>query len=194
MEFSKTVQGVDAGALALFSAYLISRMDVEPWVIAIPAISSIKYTFISQKKDEKDSQWPHYLSWFLTTPIMLLLIFSLNKVSGVTVGILLFLNQLMIASGYLATVSKKEEDVWFWFTLGCLAFLPILYELLTFSNGVPLVLLTLVTWSLYPIVWYTSRTNLIDKPAQNIAYSLLDFVSKAGLVTLYLAETGRPLV
>ena len=189
----KTIQATNAGLLGLFSAYLISRGDVQPYVTAIPAISALKYIFMSSTKDveKKTAQWAHYVSWFLTTPIMLYLIFSLNNLPLVTMGVLIALNQLMIVAGWFASISKDEKDAWNWFAVGCFAFLPIVYELLTFAKGYSLIVLTLVTWSLYPVVWYLSKKDMIDTSARNISYSFLDFTSKAGLVVLYLNETGK---
>ena len=106
-------------------------------------------------------------------------------------AILIALNQLMIVSGYVASVAKDEEGVWRWFWIGCLAFLPIVYQLLQFSEGFALVLLTLVTWSAYPVVWYLSKKNLMDDDIRDISYSVLDFTSKVGIVILYLNEVGR---
>ena len=189
----KTIQATNAGLLGLFSAYLISRGDVQPYVTAIPAISTLKYIFMSGTKDveKKTAQWAHYVSWFLTTPIMLYLIFSLNNLPLVTMGILIALNQIMILTGWLASISKDEKDIWNWFAVGCFAFLPIVYELLQFTKGYALIVLTLITWSLYPVVWYLSKKDTIDTSTRNISYSFLDFTSKAGLVVLYLNETGK---
>jgi bacteriorhodopsin len=185
MEISKQIQGLNAGLLGLFSAYLIGRGDVGVEVIAIPAISTSKYVLLSNTKGS-DTQWTHYLSWFLTTPIMLYLIFSLNNMPFNRMAVLIAMNQLMIAAGYMA----EGKDPWFWFIGGCFAFLPILYELAILEKGIPLIVLTLVTWSLYPIVWALFHKKLITWSSRNISYSFLDFTSKAGLVTLYLIEKG----
>lgn len=185
MEISKQIQGLNAGLLGIFSAYLIGRGDVGAEVIAIPAISTSKYVLLSTTK-ESTSEWAHYLSWFLTTPIMLYLIFSLNNMAFNRMAVLIAMNQLMIASGYMA----EGKDAWFWFIGGCFAFLPILYELALLEKGIPLIVLTLVTWSLYPVVWALFHKKLITPSSRNISYSFLDFTSKAGLVTLYLIEKG----
>jgi hypothetical protein len=175
--------------MGAFSVWLLLKGE-SPALIAIPAISASKYGYIYNNQDA-NKQNAHYLSWFLTTPIMLWLIFSLNKLPIDKTSILIVLNQLMIASGYIAATAKKETDVWRWFIIGCLAFIPIIYQLLQFSNGIPLIILTLVTWTVYPIVWYLSKKNLIDDDTRDISYSVLDFTSKVGLVLLYLVEVGK---
>ena len=179
----------NAVLMGAFSVWLLLKGE-SPALIAIPAISSAKYSYIYNNQDA-NKQNAHYLSWFLTTPIMLWLIFSLNKLSIDKTAILIALNQLMIASGYIAATAKKETDVWRWFVIGCLAFIPIIYQLLQFSNGIPLIILTLITWSAYPIVWYLSKKNLIDDDARDISYSVLDLTSKVGIVLLYLVEIGK---
>jgi len=59
------------------------------------------------------------------------------------------------------------------------------------EKGIPLIVLTVVTWSLYPVVWALFRKKLITWSSRNIGYSFLDFTSKAGLVILYLIEKGQ---
>jgi len=180
------VKLANASMLGIFSVYLISR-GVSPAVIAIPAISCLKYVYLSSDQ-RAIKQNAHYLSWFLTTPIMLWLIFSLNHLSLKTTTLMILLNQLMIVSGYFAAVATTEKDTWNWFYLGCFAFLPIVYQLLQFSEGLALVFLTLVTWSAYPVVWWADKKKLISEDTRDVSYSVLDFTSKVGIVLLYLRE------
>jgi bacteriorhodopsin len=193
MEPSKYVQFLNASLLAIFSVYLLVRGDIPWYVTAIPLISSSKYFFLSQNQDttKEKNQWSHYLAWFLTTPIMLYLIFSLNNFPLFETILYLILNAVMILAGYIATIQMEEKKLWDWFTLGCLAFVPIVLQLLEFEEGIPLVLLTLCTWTLYPIIWFLSYTNDISIAMRNVGYSSLDFTSKAGLVFLYLVEIGK---
>jgi len=186
MSISNQVKLANASLLGIFSLYLISR-GVSPAVIAIPAISCLKYIYLSIDNDA-NKQKAHYLSWFLTTPIMLWLIFSLNHLSIGTTTLMILLNQLMIVTGYLAAVAVEEKEIWNWFYLGCFAFLPIVYQLLQFSQGIPLIILTLVTWSAYPVVWWADKKKLISEDTRDVSYSALDFTSKVGIVLLYLRE------
>ena len=119
MSIASQVKLVNASMLGIFSLYLIGR-GVSPAVIAIPAISALKYVYLSESQSP-DRQKAHYLSWFLTTPIMLWLIFSLNHLSLETTTLMILLNQLMIASGYFAAVDLEkgnEKSAWNWFWLG----------------------------------------------------------------------------
>lgn len=189
MRVASTVKFTNATLMGLFSVFLAMKGESAA-LIAIPGISALKYAYIHGSPDE-EKQKAHYLSWFLTTPIMLWLIFSLNKLPVDKMTILLVLNQLMIVAGYLASIVKRDSDIWRWFWIGCLAFIPIIYQLLQFSEGFALVLLTLITWSAYPVVWYLSKKNLIDDEIRDISYAILDFTSKVGIVLLYLYEVGR---
>jgi bacteriorhodopsin len=189
----KIIQGTNSSLLGLFAMYLIARGDISPLIISIPAISAIKYVYLSNRPDRyvDENQWAHYLAWFLTTPVMLWLIFSLNNVPFLTSLILLILNQIMIATGYLAAEEKDDTKSFDMFILGCLAFLPIVYELIRLEKGWGMIFITLITWSLYPFVWYASRSNLMTIPLRNVLYSFLDFTSKAGLIVAYLLEIGK---
>ena len=192
MSIASQVKLANASMLGIFSLYLIGR-GVSPAVIAIPAISALKYVYLSESQSP-DRQKAHYLSWFLTTPIMLWLIFSLNHLSLETTTLMILLNQLMIASGYFAAVDLEkgnEKSAWKWFWLGCFAFLPIVYQLLIFSEGFALVVLTLITWSAYPVVWWADAEKLISHDTRDVSYSFLDFTSKVGIVILYLFELKR---
>ncbi len=193
MDWSKPLQATNSALLGLFALYLIARGDIGLDLISIPTISCSKYFFLSGQPDVtvEDNQWAHYLAWFLTTPVMLWVIFRYNNLPLSTILPLLLVNQLMIVSGYVAQVQKEEKDVWNWFFLGCFAFLPLVYQLTSLEKGLPMIILTLVTWSLYPIAWALPRVNLISLPVRNLIYSILDFTSKAGLVLLYLLETGK---
>ena len=175
--------------MGVFSVWLLLKGE-SPALIAIPAISATKYAYIYNNQDA-NKQNAHYLSWFLTTPIMLWLIFSLNKLPIDKTAILIALNQLMIVSGYIAATAKKETDIWRWFIIGCLAFIPIIYQLIQFSEGLALIILTLIAWSAYPIVWYLDKKNLIDADTRDVSYSVLDFTAKVGIVLLYLVEVGK---
>lgn len=188
MGFATTIQGINSAALGLFALYLLGRGDVSLPVIAIPGISGIKYLYLSSGNGKKE--WAHYLSWFLTTPIMLSLIFSVNSYPLISSAVLIAANQIMIGAGYMATIQKNRDECYKWFWLGCFAFLPILYQLVQFESGIPLIILTVLLWSLYPVVWYLEREQMISKDIEKVSYSFLDFTSKAGLVILYMIETG----
>ncbi len=193
MDYSKPIQATNSALLGAFTLYLLGRGDIGADLISIPLVSSSKYFFLSNEPDVdvNANQWAHYVAWFLTTPIMLWIIFRYNNLPLSTILPLLFVNQLMIVSGYVAAVQEKEADVWNWFFLGCFAFLPLVYQLVSLEKGFSMILLTLVTWSLYPIAWALPRVNLMSLPVRNVIYSILDFTSKAGLVLLYLFETGK---
>ena len=189
MSVASQIKLTNSLTMGIFSSWLLYQGE-SPALAAIPGISSLKYAYIYNNQDI-DKQKAHYLSWFLTTPIMLWLIFSLNKLPVDKTVILIAMNQLMIASGYYAAIATTDLEVWRWFWIGCLAFIPIIVQLLHFSEGLPLVALTLLTWSAYPIVWYLSKKNLITDDARDISYSVLDFTSKVGIVLLYLVEVGK---
>jgi len=109
-----------------------------------------------------------YSDWFLTTPLMLIAILGANGVSvTITLGIL-SADLLMIGA---ATPNESAKIAYF--TIGCIALLPILYTLFIMKKARWAIFLTLVLWCLYPVLWYADEETMVSKS-----------VAKVGLVNL----------
>jgi len=90
----------------------------------------------------------------------------------------------MIGTGYLGAIEKDDSKKRTLFALGCLAFLPIIYIILGMKKAKYAIYLTLIMWTLYPLVWYADEENLVSKNTANISYSIMDTIAKVGLVNL----------
>ena len=160
--------------------------------------------------DGKTTYWVRYITWFLSTPLLLLDLTFLGRSSLPTVGSLLGANAYMIATGFVATISPKPIN-YIWYVVSCGAFIAIVYLLLqpyrleaerkhprakqAFRR---LVTGHLVLWTAYPIVWILSNTglNIVSDSGQTMLFTLLDLASKVGfgflsLNNMYTLEQAR---
>ena len=128
-----------------------------------------------------------YIDWSITTPLIILVILlfyggSVHPLASVY-GTLILLNWGMLLFGYLGeqgTIDKIAGCV-----LGFVFFLAMLYTL--YSCCIPaksnhaVFFLFAIIWSFYGIVYF------LDEENKNIAYNVLDVISKAVFgVVLYL--------
>lgn len=180
-----TIQQPDVIAQTLaFTALFITfgtTFFVNPALSVIPGISAAAYSYMLNDRD--NTEFYRYADWILTTPLMLLAILLKAKVATTHIAGLILANSVMIWAGYKGTKSKDRDERRKWFMLGCLAFVPILWTLSELKASA-VILLTLVMWTLYPIVWLASEEFLITGKTATIAYAGMDVISKVGLVYL----------
>lgn len=136
------------------------------------------------------------LDWAWTTPLTALMLFSIAQApAGVTrrqVALSLVGCGLMVGAGALAT-DRALDATWVWFALSCLGMLAVTGGLVrAMRPGVPtlyapLLGLTVVTWSLFPLVWLLDAARL-DR------FLILNLFAKLSLFTLVLILTWREVV
>jgi bacteriorhodopsin len=170
-----------------FSALFIVGVNTlfqgqQPWLGIIPCIAAAAYYYMM--KDPYNMDTYRYTDWVFTTPLMLLAI--LQAAGGfshaATLG-LLAADVLMIGSGYIGVNETDASRRHMWFAIGILAFVPILWVLFKMKANRLVVLGTLAVWSMYPIIWWLSEEKQITDTATTISYSVMDVISKVGLVT-----------
>lgn len=132
-----------------------------------------------------DINLTRYTDWIITTPLMLLVLcMVLANERGVkfhfsSYFVILFLNALMIATGYMGEIAKMNKYmacfigfVFFVLLYGYIWHMFMGYKKYTFgallSYGV-----FVVFWSIYGIVY------LLDEETKNICYNFLDWIAKA---------------
>ena len=145
--------------------------------------------------------WVRYITWFLSTPLLILDLTFLGRTSLPITGSLLGANAYMIVTGFVATISPNRSIGHIWYVVSCFAFLATAYLLVNQyrleaerkhprSKKVFRKLLTvhLVFWTAYPIVWLLGNTwlNLINQGTETMFYTLLDLASKVGFGFLSL--------
>lgn len=144
--------------------------------------------------------WVRYVTWFLSTPLLLLDLCFLGRNSLPVVGSLLGANAYMIATGFVGTISPKPIN-YIWYIVSCGAFLAVFYLLvkpyrIEAERKHPrakqafrkLLAVHLVLWTGYPIVWILASTgfNFLSQGGETMFYTLLDLASKVGFGFLSL--------
>lgn len=154
--------------------------------------------------------WARYLSWFISTPLLLLILTYLGKTNLAITVSLLGANAYTIATGFVAAISPYPIN-YIWYVVSCIAYFATAYLLLyeyrkqaerTFPRVVSafrkLLGIHLILWTLYPIVWIFSTTglNLLNLDWETMFFTLLDLASKVGfgffsLQTMRAIEIAR---
>lgn len=174
----------------------------ETLTMTITGIASIAYLTMATEQgyeggDDGDRQFffVRYIDWTLTTPLMLLDIAGLARVTRSDgLGLLLGSDVLMIVAGVIgANMNDSNGDYkhykWAFFALGMLFYMPICHFLLmetgegkskaaALSRTVGL--FTLLLWSAYPVVWIVAEgSEVISPDVEAIAYTVLDILAKS---------------
>jgi bacteriorhodopsin len=132
----------------------------------------------------EDADYWRHSDWLLTTPLMLSALLYANDVPITVILPMVACDILMILAGYLGTKAKNPLESKGYFALGILAFLPIVAILLQQTKNKTAVYLTLVVWSLYPVVYFAKENEIVEQKYTTIAYAIMDVVAKTGLISL----------
>ena len=142
--------------------------------------------------------WVRYVTWFLSTPLLILALTFLGRSTPTLAGSLLGANAFMIATGFVATVLTEDTPTALhlvWWTISTGAYLAIALAFLgrykrEAKAALPksasvfdrLVLVHLVLWTAYPVVWLVSPEGLavIGSGAEAGAFAVLDIAAKVG--------------
>lgn len=155
----------------------------------------------------KPTYWIRYVTWFCSTPLLILDLTYLGRTNLPITASLIGANAYMIFTGFLATVSPKPIS-YIWYIVSCCAFLAIIYLLLNqyrkqAERQYPtvkqafrrLVTVHIVLWTLYPLVWIlgTEGLNAFAPPVETMLFTILDLASKVGFGFLSL-NTLRTII
>lgn len=140
----------------------------------------------------REVYWARFAEWSLTTPLILLDLSLLAGLSGANILVTIVADLIMVFTGLFATFSSEDSQKWGWYTIACIAYLTIVYQLAVY--GLAAVAskdsktkafysaiggFTLIVWTLYPIVWGVAQgARIVDVDAEIIAYAVLDVLAK----------------
>jgi bacteriorhodopsin len=141
--------------------------------------------------DGRVFHYARYIDWLVTTPLLLLDLGALAGISAEDSFMLVILDVLMVLAGLAGGLSKGSAGLWMW-TLGCIFFLPIVYDLaFTFRTKAKmvgdeaakcydkLVVLTVFLWTAYPAVFFFAEyAGTLSTTAEVGTYMVLDVSAK----------------
>ena len=173
----------------------------------ITAIASVLYLAMVMGQGKgvfygNQTFWIRYVTWFLSTPLLLLVLTQLGRNVISTTGALLGANAAMIATGFVATISPRPIN-YVWYLVSCGFYLGTAILLLgdyrkeaegnnpgpvgkkSFSR---LLSVHLTLWTAYPIVWILAGTGfgVLSSGFEGMFYTILDVVAKVGFGFLSL--------
>mmetsp|Transcript_14256 Transcript_14256/g.28172 ORF Transcript_14256/g.28172 Transcript_14256/m.28172 type:complete len:256 (-) Transcript_14256:106-873(-) len=134
-----------------------------------------------------------YIDWAVTLPLLTLDLGLLAGQDLVTVSAIAGANMMMVTAGYLGAVALVPTVKWLWFLIAIITFVPVVFAVVRIfrqsvidSNDVDKIelygkvsLLTIVVWSLYPVVWMLGTgVGAFGISAESICYAVLDVISK----------------
>lgn len=149
---------------------------------------------------DRPTFWARYITWFTSTPLLILDLTFLGRSSIPLLSGLIGANQFMIATGAMSAISPKPTN-YIWYAVSCGAFLAILYLLLgpyrkeaeqkhprSKKAFRKLVTVHVILWTLYPVVWMLAITGfgVLSQSGETASYTLLDLASKVGFGFLSL--------
>jgi bacteriorhodopsin len=130
---------------------------------------------------------PRYVDWSCTTPLLVLTILMKSNIKDPAVYVLiLFMDILMVYTGYLASVADTDQKRYYLFTASMVFYLLLFYELFRYCYKAHpgLCLFLLIAWMIYPLVWILHRTPTTSPAIDNYTYdgiiAVIDVFSKIG--------------
>lgn len=151
--------------------------------------------------EEVLSQWGRYLTWTLSTPMILIALGMLADVDFADLFVVVAADVGMCVTGLAAALITSSYALrWAFYAISCAFFVVVLYALLVewsadaeaagtgeiFST---LRALTVVLWLGYPIIWAVGIEGLalVDVGLTSWGYSLLDVGAKYGFAYILLS-------
>lgn len=142
-----------------------------------------------------------YLDWLITTPLLLLYLGLLARPSSRLLAGLIAIDAVIIVGGIAAAVTTGTLS-WALFGVAAAAYAALVYGLLAAlprsasaeGDRVRAVFgtlrnITVVLWTLYPVVWMLAPTGfgLLTASTEMLVFVYLDVVSKVGFVVVAVA-------
>jgi len=149
---------------------------------------------------DRPTYWVRYVTWICSTPLQILSVTYLGGTSLAFTSALVGADILMIATGFVATMSPKPIN-YIWYIVSCGFFIGMFYMLFNQYRSqasekhprsrrvfTKLITVHFVLWLIYPVIWILGNTgfNLISSTVETASYTILDVVAKVGFGFLAL--------
>jgi len=140
----------------------------------------------------REVYWARYVDWALTTPLLLLDLALLAGLNGASITVAIVADIIMILTGLFAAFSGNDAQKWGWYTIACIAYLTIVYQLALNGRAAAankdgktkaffgaIAGFTLILWTIYPIIWgIADGGRVVGLDAEIVAYAVLDLLAK----------------
>jgi bacteriorhodopsin len=77
----------------------------------------------------REVYWARYIDWALTTPLLLIDLALFAGLSGANILIMVVADVIMVLTGLFAAFGKNDGQKWGWYTIACIAFLVVVWQL-----------------------------------------------------------------
>ena len=77
----------------------------------------------------REVYWARYVDWSVTTPLLLMDLALLAGLSGANILVAIVADIIMILTGLFAAFGTGDGQKWGWYTIACLAYLTVVYQL-----------------------------------------------------------------
>jgi len=146
--------------------------------------------------DVKPLFYARYIEWFITTPLLLLVLSFANAMTIESRCFIVFLDIAMIFSGFIGAAVSGIWTKWIFFGFGILCMILIFSAFSLAREGrdptastkytgtvdAAFALLVL-TWILYAVLWgLTEGTGTFCRNTETVMYAVLDVVAKVGVL------------
>lgn len=169
--------------------YFLSQISITSSICYLMLASN---TLTIQKSNGYKIYNAKYIDWIINTPLQLIILAKMGKLSYANIYILSFLAIIMVLYGWLGEINDNEFK-WIFFAMGMIPMYPIYiflfedfdYQLVKEFSGELIAkkyywmgksLLSI--WFLYPFVWCLDNLRVINKLFTAISYTIFDFLSK----------------
>jgi bacteriorhodopsin len=137
--------------------------------------------------------WARYVDWSITTPLLLLDLALLAGLNGADIFVTIIADVIMILTGLFAAFGSEDTpQKWGWYTIACVAYLVVIYQLVAKGRASAAAKgnkvgkffaaiggFTLIIWTAYPIVWgIADGARKVGVDEEIIAYAVLDILAK----------------
>lgn len=112
----------------------------------------------------REVYWARYVDWSVTTPLLLLDLSLLAGLNGASILVAIVADVIMILTGLFAAFGNTDGTKWGWYTIACIAYLVIVYQLAlngraaaankdgkTKAFFAAIAGFTLILWTIYPM-------------------------------------------
>lgn len=135
---------------------------------------------------------PRYADWLLTTVLLLwtVVVECRGPKSTNLIVLLLFLDVLMIATGFLAAEEYRVKRQYIFYGVSMFFFFFLFFVLLRLRPPMGLFSFLFFSWLVYPILWILHHRKILSNDRYRTAITIVDVISKIGYGVFLTVSVG----